>query len=405
MRRGRKDLSQLPVLPVIVICFITCCALCAYWFAVVVTVPPSPSGPVGGGPLISSMYAPKATSSVEEALVKGDGQVFAGQATDPAVRRTDMVAGPPEEQAYRYQRPLYGWVGWIASGGQRHNVAWALVAVTVLSTVALVGVAAMWLAVNGREPALALALLLTPGVFVDLTWVGPEVLGTALALIGTLRWLRRTSSEGSKSMVITIAFFAAASLCRETLLLLPAILALVEVWRRNLLRSALLAITAVPYVSWVLFLRVRIGAWPRGAIDDRISFIPFRGLIGAASGWGALDFMFAGATIGLAMLAAWRHRHDAFGAMVAGHVLFASVLGAPVWDNFSAYGRVLLPMTTLTLLALAVRAPATARLPQPRTGCDATLGKPEGHSVTIGERPHGRLGAADGRTWALLRRW
>ena len=88
-----------------------------------------------------------------------------------------MVRQGPSEQAYRYQRPLYGWLGWIASGGQPAAVAWALVVVTVLSATALVAASGRWIIDHGGDPRWALLLPLVPGVFIDLTWIGPEALG------------------------------------------------------------------------------------------------------------------------------------------------------------------------------------------------------------------------------------
>lgn len=364
-----RAVERARVVPVVALALVVCCALCGYWFGSVVAVTPPELRQADGDPLISSMYAPYATSAVEEALVKGDGQVFAGQATDPAVRRPEMVAGGPEEQAYRYQRPLYGWLGWVASGGQRDNVAWALVVVTVLSTVALVAVLASWLDAAGRDPRLALLLLMTPGVFVDLTWVGPEVLGMALALGGLRRWMKRPPAPDRGWWVGTIALFALAGLCRETMLLVPAVLALLDLRRRDRRSGVMLALAGIPYLAWVLFLRVRIGAWPRGAVEGRLSLIPLRGLFQAMGEWGALDFAFTVGLVALGIVAAWRQRSNAVGVLVAVHLAVAATLGAPVWVNFSAYGRVLLPLTTLTLLGLLLP-PRTATSAKPPAEAD-----------------------------------
>ena len=75
--------------------------------------------PTGARPweLLSSMYSPP-RDRVQAAFDLGDGQLYAGMATDPLVRHPDMVRGEPSEQAYRYQRPAYGWLGWALSGGR-----------------------------------------------------------------------------------------------------------------------------------------------------------------------------------------------------------------------------------------------------------------------------------------------
>lgn len=355
-----------------VIAGVICFALCAYWFGSVVAAP-GPQDPSESGKLISAMYDPP-TNAIENALVKGDGQLFAGQATDPLVRHPEMVRGGENEQAYRYQRPMYGWLGFVASGGQRDAVAWALVAVTALSTVLLTVAVATWLADRGADPRWALAVLAMPGVFVDLTWVGPESLGVALVVLGLYRWMgvRRTSADADPQLVpaspdwVAVACFAAAGLCRETLLLVPFVLMVAAAIKGRWGSAVAAALAAAPYVAWVGFLFVRIGSLPKGSVGGRLSILPFGGLFEAASGWGAGDYVFAAAIVGLAVIALVVGARSGLRPLIAAHLLLAATLGEPVWHRFPDFGRVLLPLGVLSLLAavpaLAARkAPAGAR--------------------------------------------
>ncbi len=359
------DSQRQDIAAVVVIAALICGALVAYWFTSVVSAP-GPQDPAEAGQLISSMYDPP-TNAVENGLVKGDGQLFAGQATDPLVRRPEMVRGGESEQAYRYQRPMYGWLGWAASGGQRAAVAWALIVVTVISVVGLVAMAGVWLAARGADPRWALATIAMPGVFVDLTWVGPEALGTALVLAGLFRWLRPNRPgdvdpagiEGERPDLVAVALFAAAGLCRETLLLVPFVLMVTALVRRRLPHAAAAAASAVPYLLWVAFLLVRIGALPKGSVGGRMSVVPFGGLLSEASGWGPGDLLFATVLLGLAVAALVLGRGSGLRPLVGAHLALAATLGAPVWHRFPDFGRVLLPLGMLSLLvvvpALAAR--------------------------------------------------
>jgi hypothetical protein len=325
------------------------------------------------GSFISARYDPP-TSGVEVGLDLGDGQLFATHAADPFLDRPEAIRGGAEEQAYRFQRPLYGWLGWAASGGRPGAVPWAMVGLTVVSVAALVVGAARLLRDRGADPRLALLLLAAPGVVADLQRVGPEALGTLLALIGTATWLSRRDAGG---LVVPVACFAAAGLCRETLLLVPAALLLHEVVRGgNRVRAVAAGLVVVaPYAGWVLALRAILGAWPSGTVDGRLSVVPFAGLVEAVPSWTALDLLFVAAVLGPAVLALARRAGDpGLRVVVAVHLLLAATLGEPVWASWRDWGRVLLPLTAVALVALA------ARRPIPEEAADAaspSLAQPE----------------------------
>lgn len=335
---------------------------------------PTPLAVSGAGSLISARYDPP-TSGVEGALVQGDGQLFATHAADPFLRRPEMIRGGPEEQAYRLQRPLYGWLGWAASGGQPDAVPVAVVVVTVASVVALVAGAAWTLARRGAEPALALVLVVAPGALADLRRVGPEALGALLVLAGTWAWSRRSPWTGCAAVVC----FGAAGLLRETLLVVPLVLLLVDLWTgRDRARAVARAgLAAAPYVVWVLVLRAVVGAWPEGAVSGRLSVVPFGGLVQAAGSWTAADAALALVVLGTAVVAVARAGDPRLRALVAAHLVLAATLGEPVWTSSLDWGRVLLPMTVFTLVVLAPRrvaapAPDEDRAPAGAAGLRAT---------------------------------
>lgn len=345
---------------VTVIALILCAAVAGYWFTSVVSAPTAADKTEDQGKLISSMYDPPETA-IENGIVKGDGQLFAGQATDPAVRRPEMVRGSEAEQAYRYQRPAYGWLGWIASGGQPGNVAVALIGVTVASSVLLAFASARWLLDKGADPRWGLVVLLVPGVFVDLTWIGPEVLGVALTVLGLYRWfdVRRRTDPSERSLApsagpdwVAVACFAAAGLCRETLLLAPFVLMVTSAFAGRWRRAVGAALSAAPYVLWVLFLKVRIGAWPQGSVDGRLSVLPFGGLLDATSNWKAAEVVFAVLLVGLAVAALALGRRSGLRPLIAANLVLAATLGEPVWHRFPDFTRVLLPLGVLSLLAV-----------------------------------------------------
>lgn len=211
------------------------------------------------GRIISAAYDPP-DEVVELYFNQGDGQLFAHQAQDPFVRHPEGIRGGPSEEAYRLQRPLYGWIGWLASAGQPGAVAWALIAVAMLSVGLLAGVAAVASAALGRSPLWGFAVLLAPGVAADLLRCGPEVTGTALLGIGLLAWIGR-----ERRPWLAVGCFAAACLARETMVVVPVTLALVDWWGtrmpgsavidiRRLFRSRLL-LSVIPFLVWVLALR------------------------------------------------------------------------------------------------------------------------------------------------------
>jgi hypothetical protein len=338
------------VLEVALIALVAVVALCCYWFAAVAgNQPPSNDG---DGKPISTMYDPP-RNNVERALVRGDGQLYAALATDPAVRHPQIVTGPPEEEAYRYQRPGYGWLAWVASAGRRGAVEWALIALTCLSVIGLVAITARWLIDRDQDPRFALLLLVAPGVLVNLLWIGPEAFGTLLLMVALRRIVPPDGSTRIHPLgVVAFSCFAAAGLCRESLLIVPATLAVLCLVQRRWRIACALSATALPYIAWVLVLRARIGAWPTGSVPGRLAPFPFAGVVHGLATAGSVEAAFAVVTLGVAAGALVIGREPILRLLIATNLAFASMMGTAVWHRFDGFGRVLLPMTVFSLLSL-----------------------------------------------------
>lgn len=312
------------------------------WFPRI-AVPDSGPEPLG---LISRLYDPP-SRSIERALNIGDGQVYATQAVDPLALRDDLLRGGAQEQAYRYQRGAYGWIGWVASGGRTGPVPWALAVVTWLSAGLLVAVTAEVIRRQGGPPFAALLLVLTPGVITNLLFIGPEVLGTALLVAAVARWRHRPGSP------LAIAAFAAAGLCRESFLLVPIVFGAYELLERRPRTAVRAGLAAVPFLLWVLYLRVGVGAWPRGTTGGRLSLVPFAGLIGHEDSWGLDDIAGLTLTVGLGVVGLVRARDRVMRAVFVAHLALSATFGAQVWSGNYGTGRVLLPIAVLGLIELA----------------------------------------------------
>ena len=146
---------------------------------------------------------------------------------DPPTNKVELFhnQGGAAEQAYRLQRPLYGWVGWALTLGDAGRAAWVMVGLTVASVAALAAVVAALAARLGRSPMWGLAILGFPGIHVDLLRCGPEALGTALLGLALLAlapawrvgpWGVDRHRLSSRRLVASLLCFALAGLTRDS---------------------------------------------------------------------------------------------------------------------------------------------------------------------------------------------
>jgi hypothetical protein len=202
-----------------------------------------------------------------------DGQYAYFIALDP------LHAAPSlDKPVYRYSHILYPLLARAVALGEPTRVPAALLLVNLaaifVSTLAL----AILLRRAGRRPMLALLFAFFPGVAIAFNRDLNELVGFAFALSGAvvLDWRSRWRIASA------IALFGLGALSRETVLLLPAGLALWNAYDRSLWRrsAALLVVPALPYLAW----RAVLLAW-LGRDGDAPPFLAPYPLAGAISGF------------------------------------------------------------------------------------------------------------------------
>lgn len=323
-----------------------------------------PSGAPEAHPFVS-LYDPP-VNAAEVMLNVGDGQAFAAIAQDPTFARPTVFnsfapgVSQEAEAAYRAQRPLFGWLGWLASAGRPAAVPVALMALTVLGAALLTAAAGLLATVVRRRGDLATLAVLAPGSVAVLAHVGPEGLATGLAALGVLLWTR---SPRSAVLLLTMAVLA-----RETLVLFPLALGIVELSRGRRRGVWPLLVPAGTWLVWLVVVHARLGAWPSEGGTARLA-LPFAGLLEGMARWSVVDacLFAAGAVLAVAAVARLR---GVWRFVAVAHLALAAVMGPEVWAAWEGFGRVLLPLHLLGIVALLPRAAAVERrlLPEAPTG-------------------------------------
>jgi len=300
---------------------------------------------VDGHPYVS-LYDPPRTRA-EAMLIEGDGQAFGALAQDPLLSRPEVFSAtgaherPAQEAAYRAARPLFGWLGWAVSLGRPRAVAPALLVLTVLGAMALAAALAVVAASVGRRADIGVVAVLLPGSLALLGSTGPEALGTALALVGAVLW----GDERREWRRLGIAAMTAGALARETLLIVPLAMAVVELRRRRVRLDLLVPMVAL--AGWDLVVRARFGYFPSAAARGRVA-VPWTTLAGIAH-WSPADAVVA--AIGAALvLGGCRHLPATWRGVLLGYLALAAVLGPQVWADWWAFSRPLLPLYAIALV-------------------------------------------------------
>jgi len=316
---------------------------------------------------------------VEVLLNEGDGQAFAALATDPALRRPEVFRDGPAEAAYRWQRPLLGYLAGAAAWWQREWVPEALAGLAVAAAGLTAGAVAAALRRRGASPWWALATVALPGAVVSVRWAGPELLGAALATFGVLAWTGSRRRVGAAA-----ALFALAGLARETYLLVPLVVVAVDLlrsrqpWRRmaprslarTLLRPRSLVLLVVPvaaYAGWLAVVHARFGTWPWEASSGRLG-LPGAGVAEVAGGWTAQSAVAALLLGVLALGPLVAGRRDVWAWLAAAYGAFGLLMGPLVWGRWQDFSRPLLCACLWGLVALApvaAPAPVAAAAPGP----------------------------------------
>ncbi len=311
----------------------------------------------------------RSLSHVESVLVHGDGQAFAAIAQDPLLARPAVI-GSSTDYAYRAQRPLWGYLGWLASLGQPGLVPWALAALTICSGAAATFVVALLLLRRGLNPWWALGVLIV-GVRALMGYT-PELAALALLGAGVLLW-----RDGRDRWAVVALCLAA--LTRESMLVGVAALAVWELAHPRRPASSRRHVRAltwpfVAYGSWVAVISLRLGTLPYGTSGGRLG-LPGTGLASALGHGTDSATVLAGAlTAAIVTLGAvaWA-RDDPLTWVVVGFAGFATLLGPEVWTT-DGLVRTLLPLYALGVVAGAGGWRAHRRLR--RRTVSATTGEP-----------------------------
>jgi hypothetical protein len=286
----------------------------------------------GGVPWVSLYDEP--ASVADKLIIRGDGQFFAMLARDPTMQRPEVLRtdDPAASFAYRAMRPGYGWMAWAASAGQPDAVSWALLALTVASTLALAAGVLDLCESLGRDQRVALVVVVLPGVVRLLGWTGPEIAAAACACFGVAAAVRGRAARA-------VGFLLAAALLRETLLLVALGLRLAG----HLRKTWWLPFVAV--AAWVILVRIVLGAWPSG--EGRFEL---GGIFRAIDGWGVMGVWSFALLVVLVVLGVRGGGRLAW-ALVLVHLPLALTMGESPW-SYDGFSRVFLPLMAL-LLALA----------------------------------------------------
>ena len=282
---------------------------------------------------------------LEILLVQDDGQAFATLARDPSLSRADVEFHTPGEGAYRAQRPLLAYLAWGLSLGRSGWVPPAQAVRSVIGTAAAAATAAALVANRGGPPLYGALVLLLPGLHVANSYMGPEPLAFALAAAGLLAWERDRVWPAA-------ALFALAGLGRETMLIVPAVLLVLEVAARRRSRLAVLSTPFLAYGAWIAIVWLRIGSLPTDAGQGRLS-LPMRGVIeGLRQPEVSGGFVYAVLFLGIVAVALVRAPRDHLAVVGLAYIAFGSVMGRLVWVSWEYFGRILLPGVTFALIAL-----------------------------------------------------
>jgi hypothetical protein len=295
-----------------------------------------------------------AQAPLRKTLATGDGQAYAALAADPTLARPGVFRGGTVEAAYRAQRPLPGVLAWLLSAGRSGLVPWALLALGVTG----IGGAGYALArIGGARsgpPLVGVAVAVLPGSVAAMSWLGPDTIALGLALLGLLWWL-----EGRRRGLAGLAF-ALAALARETTLLVPAVLAVDALRRRDRRDAAAAAVTALPCAAWTAVVRLRLGAWPWAAAGGRVG-APLGGLVDGIARWqhpftDGVCLVLAASALAVAVL----RRRDVLAQITLAYGAFALFMGVNVWLRWEDFTRPLAPLYALGLvLVFAPKRPGT----------------------------------------------
>jgi hypothetical protein len=203
-----------------------------------------------------------------------DGQFYYYMGVNPLHASVYMDNAP-----FRYQRILFSVAVWILSlGGHPTLVAWWMLILNVVGTLAGTAALAVLLKRHGLSPWFSLAFGLFFGQFASITHDVPDGLAASLVVFAALaidrgRW------------IAAALWLAAAGLTRETTMIFAAAFAVDALFQRRWGRAALLLSSAIPLIIWLVILHLIFGGTGLffSTVVSKAPNIPLAGLAGIAS--------------------------------------------------------------------------------------------------------------------------
>jgi hypothetical protein len=275
---------------------------------------------------------------------------------DPTLSHPEAFSDGEAELVYRAQRPVYVYVTWLFALGNPDRVPEAMVVLTALGAGLLTGALALLFERRNILPVLALPVLFVPGIWASFPFLMPGALAAGLVLAGLAAWETPPGEEdGGRFRALAGVLFAVAILTRETMIFIPAGLALGQFLRTRRLPSLWLALGPAAYAAWWLIVRLITGfpLFDSTQTGSRTS-APGVGLIDAVSTWAILgrDSLFALVTVVLFIAALVRCRRDPlFYAGVVG-LATAALMSEEVWGSWVNWSRAITPVHLALGLAL-----------------------------------------------------
>ena len=275
-----------------------------------------------------------------------DGSMFFLQALDPFYLSPSEHAVHLDRPIYRAQRMLYPTIARVGGLLPAEAILW-MMGLTNVTALALGTVAAARLSTQlGGSRWLGLAFLLNPGVIFEFDISGAGVVAFAAALWGTVM-----VKEGRHRHAI--AWFTAAVLAREVMLLYLAGVCLYRLWRTHRIPWLLGTIPALSAIAWAGYIRLRLDS-PDGVNEIQEFGPPFQGMLDSVENW-LTDPVELGVIAGLIVvmplliLRTWQRPNAlAFGAI--GFVLMAILMTQHVWWSYINISRATAPIMTAYII-------------------------------------------------------
>ncbi len=178
-----------------------------------------------GVPTCAPHETPRSLTCPTEINRGYDGQFFYRLTLDPFTTEVTDFGIAFDRPSYRHQRILLPLAAWALSGGGRPGLAlFALIAVNLVAGIALTATAAKLATSVGTRPLWALGLTLYPGFLISFARDLSEIAACSL-LLGAIVLARRARWWWASLI------FLLAALTRETTLMVPAALFVVQVIR------------------------------------------------------------------------------------------------------------------------------------------------------------------------------